>query len=322
MSTIIPGKIVPLDKIDQKILRELVENCRRPVSQIARKVNLSRASVEYRLHQLEEKGLITGYRAVVNISLLGYKKYHLFLSFQHPQQEREFLRQAEKSDFVNSIITYRGNFTVEIAITAKTDDQFQNEFHLLLANIKIDRESVLIVLETLKSSILPSQQPILKRKKVEEYPLDKKDIKLLQLLAENAKMTTIELAHNSGLSRDSVSYRIKRLINSSHILQFRPALNYLSLGLEIHTLLLKVNHHNDLWRKLESFLKNSPETIWIAKTIGSFDYIVYLLTKDHNQFHSFFDTVKERFGEAVNSYHLLTTHRQEKYLFMTKNMDI
>ncbi len=321
MITIIPRKEIKLDKIDQKIICELVENCRRPISQIAQKVHLSRASVEYRLNQLEEKGLITGYRTVINISLLGYRKYHLFLSFQHSREEREFLLRAEKSDFVNSIITYRGNFTVEIAIAAKTDEEFQQNFNSLLTDIKLDREVLLIVLETVKSSALPSQQLIFKKQNVKKYLSDKEDVKLLHLLAENAKMTTIELAHKSGLSRDSVSYRIKKLVDSNYIIQFLPAFNYPCLGLEMHTMVLKVNHHNDLWRRLESFLKDSPETIWIAKTIGPFDYIVYLLTKDHEQFHSFFDKVREQFGEAVSSYHLLTTYRQEKYLFMARNIN-
>ncbi len=320
MATIIPRKEVTLDKIDRKIIGELVQNCRQPLTKIARKVHLSRASVEYRIRQLEEKGLITGYRTVVNVPLLGYKKYHLFLSFQHPQEEQIFLQRAEKNESVNSILTYRGNLTMELGITTKTDQESQKIFHSLLSNIKLNQEIVLIVLEIIKSTILPQQEEVILKRKLEKYTPDKQDIILLQLLAENARMTTIELAHKSTLSRDSVSYRIKKLSASNHIIQFRPALNYLSLGLEMHTMLLKVNHHDNLWKKLESFLKDSPETIWVAKTFGSFDYIVYLLTKDQEQFHSLFDNIKEQFGEAVSSYHLLTTHRQEKYLFMAKNI--
>ena len=51
-----------LDELDQKILAILQQDARTPVSKIAAQINRSRTAVQARLHKLETKGVILGYR--------------------------------------------------------------------------------------------------------------------------------------------------------------------------------------------------------------------------------------------------------------------
>ena len=60
-----------LDQTNRKILAELVANARIPISELARKVGLSKTPVTQRIKQLEEMGLITGYRAILSPLRLG-----------------------------------------------------------------------------------------------------------------------------------------------------------------------------------------------------------------------------------------------------------
>jgi len=60
-----------LDTTNRKILAELVANARIPISELARKVGLSKTPVALRIRQMEEMGLITGYRAMVSPLKLG-----------------------------------------------------------------------------------------------------------------------------------------------------------------------------------------------------------------------------------------------------------
>ena len=76
MGEILPQKIVKLDKLDRKILLELIENCRQPISQIARRTHLSRATAEYRIRQLEMKE---------KTGNLGASEDQAFLSSLHPE---------------------------------------------------------------------------------------------------------------------------------------------------------------------------------------------------------------------------------------------
>ncbi|MCG7532309.1 Lrp/AsnC family transcriptional regulator [Psychrobium sp. MM17-31] len=66
-----------LDAKDQRIIELLSDNARMPVSEIARQVHLSRTTVTERINRLQDKGVITGYKAIVNrhsieaISVIG-----------------------------------------------------------------------------------------------------------------------------------------------------------------------------------------------------------------------------------------------------------
>ncbi|MBJ7539628.1 Lrp/AsnC family transcriptional regulator [Marinomonas transparens] len=55
-----------LDRFDQHILALLVEDARQSVSEIGRKVSLSRSAVTDRIKRMEEQGHITGYHAHIS----------------------------------------------------------------------------------------------------------------------------------------------------------------------------------------------------------------------------------------------------------------
>lgn len=61
----------PNDPINRRILAELVANARIPVSELAAKVGLSKTPVAARIRQMEDAGLITGYRAILSPLKLG-----------------------------------------------------------------------------------------------------------------------------------------------------------------------------------------------------------------------------------------------------------
>jgi Lrp/AsnC family transcriptional regulator, leucine-responsive regulatory protein len=66
-------KIVPeLDAHDTRILAELQADARITVAELGRRVHLSQPAVAERLRKLEANGVITGYRATINLAALGY----------------------------------------------------------------------------------------------------------------------------------------------------------------------------------------------------------------------------------------------------------
>ena|SRR5919108_1581304 len=62
-----------LDPIDRKIIGELIEDGRVSLAELGRRVNLSPPAVAERVKRLEENGVITGYRAEIDVRKLGYQ---------------------------------------------------------------------------------------------------------------------------------------------------------------------------------------------------------------------------------------------------------
>ena len=64
---------IEIDGIDKEILRNLMEDARKPILQIANKLGISGAAIHQRLKKLEQAGVISGSKYVVDNKVLGYK---------------------------------------------------------------------------------------------------------------------------------------------------------------------------------------------------------------------------------------------------------
>ena len=60
-----------LDSLDDAILKQLLEDGRRSASEIGRRVGLSQAAAKRRIDRLEARGVIAGYRAIIDHAKLG-----------------------------------------------------------------------------------------------------------------------------------------------------------------------------------------------------------------------------------------------------------
>ena len=63
---------VTIDGVDKEILRFLMEDARKPILEIARKIGISGAAIHQRLRKMEQNGLIAGSKFVINPKVLGY----------------------------------------------------------------------------------------------------------------------------------------------------------------------------------------------------------------------------------------------------------
>src|SRR3989338_4875563 len=89
-------KVVTLDKIDERIIHELVKNCRTPASIIAKKVHARKERVLYRIQRLFKEGIIASTYAEFNIRKLGYSRYNVLLRTKNLQK----IKQEELVQFL------------------------------------------------------------------------------------------------------------------------------------------------------------------------------------------------------------------------------
>ncbi len=66
-----PDDLPDLDRYDRAILRALSEDGRLPVTELARRIGLSKTPTQARVKRLEETGVIAGYRAVLSPIRMG-----------------------------------------------------------------------------------------------------------------------------------------------------------------------------------------------------------------------------------------------------------
>ncbi|MEO1258511.1 MAG: Lrp/AsnC family transcriptional regulator [Bacteroidota bacterium] len=119
--------------------------------------------------------------------------------------------------------------------------------------------------------------------------LDATDLRILDLLQHNSKLTTKEIAAQIGMTTTPVYERIKRLEKNGYVDKYIALLNREKLGL---TLLAFVNvslkEHNTVF--LEKFVESVislPEVMECYHVAGLFDYLLKVIVKDMEAYQHF-----------------------------------
>ncbi len=316
-------KQIKLDKKAWKILSELINNPRKNLNEISKNIGLKRNSVEYRIKQFQEKELILNYKTIINSKKLGFNEYRIFLTINTSNKEKEFIEKLKNSPYISSIMSYKGKFNYEISIILNNELKLLEIYSSLINNISISSEEILLVLEVIKSEVLPlkffkkeiNPNKIFLSKKEEKYLIDENDLKIMEILSQDATISNIEISNISGISSDMVRYKIKKLVSSNFIVEFRPNINYKKIGLSMETILLKLNYYYyDRHKDFEKFLLEHQNIVFALKCFGPYDYIVYILNENSEELISFFDEIKDNFGPIFKNYDLLLLAKEYKYL--------
>ncbi len=103
-----------MDKTDVKILHILQQDGRKPIKEIAQEVFLSSPAVSARIERLEREGIITGYRAEVDMEKLGYYITAFVDVAMEPSKKPRFYSYIEKVPNVLECSCVTGEHTMHI----------------------------------------------------------------------------------------------------------------------------------------------------------------------------------------------------------------
>lgn len=112
--------------------------------------------------------------------------------------------------------------------------------------------------------------------------LDKTDLKILQILQENSKITNLELSKRIGLSPAPTLERVKKLEQSGVIESYHANVNSQAIGLNVKTFALvslawnKENALNNFLSKIRA-IKEITECYIIT---GEADFLIKIVCKD------------------------------------------
>ena len=106
-----------LDSYDTRLLAELQADARLSLAELGRRVHLSQPAVAERVRKLEAAGVITGYRATVNLGALGYG-IRALVRVGRSEFARVVQAINETPEVVNAWnITGEDSWVLEIAVT-------------------------------------------------------------------------------------------------------------------------------------------------------------------------------------------------------------
>ena len=82
------SKKIKLDELDTQILKELSENGRRSIVDMAHKLKENERVINYRIKRLVKEKIVTGFRIAIDYNKIGIKFYKTFFYLDNPKKEK------------------------------------------------------------------------------------------------------------------------------------------------------------------------------------------------------------------------------------------
>jgi Lrp/AsnC family transcriptional regulator for asnA, asnC and gidA len=155
--------------------------------------------------------------------------------------------------------------------------------------------------------------------------LDIKDRKILYHLDFDSRQSFRFLGKKIGLSKDSVTLRVKKLQEKGIIKKFFAIVDYAKLGYYLYRFYFQFqNVKTDLKKEIIDYFINDKYVASVRSQEGTFDLMVAILVKNYPQAHTFWQNTLKKYGKYFSK-RVFTAFTQEedyanRFLLDDKNL--
>ncbi len=316
-------KPVKIDEKDRKILSILSKEGRMPLSRIGKLVRLSRDSVAYRINRLKNNGVLLKVYPMIDFSRLGYSHFYVFLLIDNfgAETEQVIMGILKDNPHVRSVIGYTDRWDMELVILAKDVRDFDDIIRNILLKIPntILEKDRLAVIRVYSSIHLPIHfaGP---RRRIEpvDHPhdvhLDEIDYRIMEILSQDARRSSQEIAQALNIGPDTVIYRIKKLEVCGIIQKYTVMVNFSKLGYSVSAFALNLTHFDyETERRFREFVSNHPYVLKAVKALGDYDVLVYIAHDSQAALHKTLKELKSEFGAGIKNFWVWSCFKEYMY---------
>lgn len=293
-----------INKKDIKIMKNIIEDARIPITALAKKTQLSREVIQYRLKRLE-KQLIRSYQTRINLGFFAEAIYTIYLNINGVERE-ETIKELGNLPLVYWVGNSGGrwNYVVSFSVNKQNNlEEFFNKLFSLFPN-KIIQYSFTQHIKEFKDTfgsllgineLKISEKPI-QRKKI----LDGLDIQILKELIKNARLSNLEIAEKVNVTRETVRKRIKKLEKEEVILNYRTMIRPSAMGLEDYLLAIKCTTINTKeLNEICLFFAHLPGCSYVCITAGEVTIFVTLSVRNLKELDKISAKVQKEFSTII-----------------------
>jgi len=302
---------------------ELSLQARMSLTQLAKRAQLSKQVVSYRLKGMEKAGIIRGYHAIPNITRLGKTHYRVFVKYQNMTKELEtdLLNYLSARPEISWLTLLDGDFDLEFVVWTGNIMEFEKIYDDILGNFgNLFHEKYFSIgtrVEYLPYRFLDLEtdsNPIVFGDCFENYSLDSLEKRIIKEINHNGRIPFSTLAQLCQISINSVKAKVEHLMDCAIILGFGLKVNQNLIGFTHRKVLLKLNQPSK--EKIESisnYLRQQPNVIFLIKTIGAYDFEFELMTRSNEEFYHIVREFRSQFSHEIKLHHTVMVHDELKY---------
>jgi Lrp/AsnC family transcriptional regulator for asnA, asnC and gidA len=138
-----------IDNTDLKILEILMQDAKRPYTEVARKVNVSQGTVHVRMNKMEEAGILEKTTLRINYAKLGYDiTAFIGIYLEKSALYDMVLAKLKNIPEITSIHYTTGNYSMFVKIHCRDTNHLKEVLHDKMQQVEgIERTETMISLE-------------------------------------------------------------------------------------------------------------------------------------------------------------------------------
>jgi Lrp/AsnC family transcriptional regulator for asnA, asnC and gidA len=138
-----------IDNTDLKILEILMQDAKRPYTEVARKVNVSQGTVHVRMNKMEEAGILEKTTLRINYAKLGYDiTAFIGIYLEKSALYDKVLARLKDIPEITNIHYTTGNYSMFVKIHCKDTNHLKEVLHDKMQQVEgIERTETMISLE-------------------------------------------------------------------------------------------------------------------------------------------------------------------------------
>ncbi len=312
-----------LDARDYRLLYELDLDARQPVSRLAAKLGMSKQRVSYRIARLEEKQIILGYSTLIDAARLGYTQLRTYVKLRRAGEAktREIIDFLKARKIVWAIVRMTGPADIALGIGIRQHSEY-HEFWSALEDkfkpwISGSRVSIYSPVYHFSKAYLTGARDETQPRVIggEKVDVNELDLKILQVLARNARAEAVKIGKEAGADAETVAYRVKQLREKGVIQGYRALIDVEKLGYEFYKVDFALASAVDR-EKMREYCRQEPNIYQLNDTIGGADLEVEFHVKNLRELLMKIEDVKKAFPGAIESFEQYRLSAEEKMTFM------
>ncbi|MFH0906236.1 MAG: AsnC family transcriptional regulator [archaeon] len=301
------SEAIKLDVIDKKILTQLDINCRIPSTKLAKIINKSRQTVDYRISNLQKQGIITSFTTSINPHKIGYKLYKVYLKLKNiPLIKTSLLNHLKSSGIVYWIGECSGRYDLIFATFSKDDKTFVDFKNNLISEYKeiivdLKGDILVYVKQYPKMYFLNKiQQSTYFAGEIVNNKIDEIDEQILEKIINNARESIYKLSIDIGVSPAAIKSHMKKMQELGIIIQYRISVDLNKLNLELYKAIITLERFNSEDEKqLIRYLSNIPNIIYYIKNMWQLE--IEFIVNNYQEYYKILEELKKNFTNIINT---------------------
>jgi DNA-binding Lrp family transcriptional regulator len=316
-----------LDELDRRILSQLDFGPRQGLSALVRELDTTPQILDYRLKSLQKKGVLIGFRAVIDSFRLGFLYCRLFVRLNDTSEKsmNEIARFANKTPQVMWCYQMLGDYDLVVSFWCHSVSDFERlSFNFLTKHGSViadyNQDQIYRLRHCGINQLLGTgEQKIFDIQECsEQVAIDELDTKILRVLSTNSRLPYSSIAERCETSDKVVAYRIERLEDRGVICGYRPILDWSLLGYSHFKLFIRLDLSiKGIVEKVNDYIYSTPEVFCSLNGFGfPGELDVELVFESYPKLFDYMEQLRRRFPKAIKGYkHMqFTTVHKVNYL--------